>query len=119
MDFITGIFNKANTWLVDQFGELGPLIAVGGLGLLLVLIALPTILSKKKDPFDKLREANDQGAGKSKKRGGLRQSGKNEKLDRFSQYLEPQDEKELSATQLQMIRAGYRSKSAIQIFNFS
>jgi tight adherence protein C len=118
MDFISGLINKANTFLVDQFGELGPLIAVGALGLLLVMVALPTLLSKKKDPFDKLKESS--GAEKrGGKRGGLRQSGKNEKLDRFSQYLEPQDEKELSATQLQMIRAGYRSKSAIQMFNFA
>ncbi len=54
-----------------------------------------------------------------KKKGGLRLSGKNEKLDRFAQYLEPQDEQELSATQLKMIRAGYRAKSSIQMFSFA
>ena len=118
MDYISGLITKLNDWLVSQLGELGPLIAVGGLGLLLVLITLPTLLSKRKDPFDKLRETSE-GGGKGAKRGALRQGGKHQKLDRFAQYLEPQDEKELSATQLQMIRAGYRSKSSIQMFNFA
>lgn len=118
MNFISGLFDKTNTWLVDRFGELGPLIAVGGLGLLLVLVALPTLLNKKKDPFDKLRDTATPGNTGGKK-DRLRVGGKNEKLERFSQYLEPQDEQELSATQLQMIRAGYRSKGAIQMFNFA
>lgn len=118
MTFLTGIFDTTNAWLVDRFGELGPLIAVGGLGVLLCLVALPTLLKKQKDPFRKLRQdrtdAKDGG-----KAAGLRLGGKNEKLDRFAQYLEPQSEEELSATQLKMIRAGYRSKSSIQMFNFA
>ena len=39
-----------NEALIERFGELGPLIAVGGLGLLLVLITLPALLRKQKDP---------------------------------------------------------------------
>ncbi len=118
MDFISGLINKVNGWLVDQLGELGPLIAVGGLGVLLVLVTLPTLLKKRRDPYEKLRGGGaDDGIGE--KGGALRQGRKNEKLDRFAQYLEPQTEEELSATQLQMIRAGYRSKSAIQMFNFA
>lgn len=117
MKFFSTLFENVNAYLVAQLGDLGPLIAVGGLGLLLCLVALPTLLKKQKDPFRQLRE--DRGEGTDGKKRGLRQAGKNEKLDRFAQYLEPQDEKELSATQLQMIRAGYRSKSSIQMFNFA
>lgn len=117
MEFLTNLFDKANAFLVDQLGELGPLIAVGGLGVLLCLVALPTLMKKQKDPYKKLRESRDE--SKSVKSGGLRLGGKNEKLERFAQYLEPQDEEELSATQLQMIRAGYRAKSSIQMFNFA
>ena len=118
MEFISGLFGRANDFLVEQLGELGPLIAVGGLGLLLVVFALPSLLKKQKDPFKSLRESRTA-EGANGKKDGLRQSGKNEKLDRFAQYLEPQDEKELSATQLMMIRAGYRAKSSIQMFNFA
>ena len=113
MKFITNI----NEMLVDRFGELGPLIAVGGLGLLLVLIALPTVLRKQKDPFRKLKDTGGTATGDGEQ--GLRVGGRNEKLDRFAAYLEPQDEQELSATQLKMIKAGYRSKGAIQMFNFA
>ena len=117
MEFISNLIASANTWLVDNLGELGPLIAVGGLGLLLVLVTLPALLKKNKDPFAKVKQGNTASAKADKK--GLRVGGKNEKLERFSQYLEPTDEEELSATQLMMIRAGYRSKSAIQMFNFA
>ncbi len=118
MEFISGLFKNVNDFLVAQLGELGPLIAVGGLGVLLVVATLPSLLKKQKDPFKSLRETRtDDGSGK--KRDGLRVGGKNEKLERFAQYLEPQDEEELSTTQMQMIRAGYRSKSSIQMFNFA
>lgn len=117
MEFLRSLFDKANALLVEQFGELGPLIAVGGLGLLLCLVALPTLMKKQKDPYKKLRES--RGDVTDEKKNGLRIGGKNEKLDRFAQYLEPTDEEELSATQLMMIRAGYRSKSSIQMFNFA
>ncbi|WP_341862543.1 type II secretion system F family protein [Gymnodinialimonas sp. 57CJ19] len=117
MEFLRSLFDKANGLLVEQFGELGPLIAVGGLGVLLCLVALPTLMKKQKDPYKKLRES--RGDVTDDKKNGLRIGGKNEKLDRFAQYLEPTDEEELSATQLMMIRAGYRSKSSIQMFNFA
>lgn len=119
MEFFKNLFDSVNAFLIDQLGDLGPLIAVGGLGVLLCLVALPTLMKKQKDPYKKLRDARD-GEGKAKgKKDGLRLGGKNEKLERFAQYLEPQDEQELSATQLQMIRAGYRAKSSIQMFNFA
>lgn len=115
---ISSIYDGVNAFLVEQFGDLGPLIAVGGLGLLLVLVTLPSLLTKRKDPFQKIKEARlDTGEGTQG--GKLRLGGKNQKLDRFAQYLEPQSVEEMSAAQLQMIRAGYRSKSAIQMFNFA
>lgn len=118
MEFFKSLFDKANAFLVEQMGELGPLIAVGGLGVLLCLMVLPALMKKQKDPYKKLREERGD-ASSAKTVGGLRLGGKNQKLDRFAQYLEPQDEEEMSATQLQMIRAGYRAKSSIQMFNFA
>ena len=56
MQFLTTLFDQANEFLVAQLGELGPLIAAGGLGLLLVLLALPAMLFKKKDPLDRIKE---------------------------------------------------------------
>ncbi len=106
-----------NTLITDSLGDLGPLIVIGTLGLLLVLVALPVILLQKKDPLSKLRDQQNQPDAKLPK--GLRIGGKNEKLDKFKQFLEPQDQDEYGAVQLTLIRAGYRSKGAVQTFHFA
>ena len=43
--------NNINTLLVEKIGPLGPLVVLGGIGLLLILIVLPTMLKKKAEPF--------------------------------------------------------------------
>ena len=95
-----------------------PLIVAGALGLLLILVALPSILFRKKDPLDKLRDMR-LGSDVTDSAHALRRGGKDERLDRFAQYLEPQDQAEFSAAQLQLVRAGYRSKGAVQTFHFA
>ncbi|KKL96478.1 hypothetical protein LCGC14_1844090 [marine sediment metagenome] len=50
--------NDLIAMLTDMLGPLGPMIALGGLGLLLVLATLPFLLTKKPDPLDKLRREN-------------------------------------------------------------
>jgi len=47
------------------------------------------------------------------------ENGKGEMLDKFSEYLEPQGEDELSAARLKLVQAGYRSASAVQTMNFA
>jgi tight adherence protein C len=106
-----------NTYVTDLLGPLGPLFLVGGLGLVLVLLALPAILFQKKDPLSKLKESQTEHSADVPK--GLRVGGKNEKLDRFKQFLEPQNQDEYGAVQLTLIRAGYRSKGAVQAFHFA
>ncbi|MFT6932174.1 MAG: tight adherence protein C [Paracoccaceae bacterium] len=106
-----------NDLLMQYLGPLGSLIAVGALGLLLVVITLPVFLFRRKDPLERLKASNpenirDVGAT-------LRRGGKDERLDRFAQFLEPQDQTELSAMQMTLIRAGYRSKGAVQTFHFA
>ena len=46
----------ANDWLTAMLGPSGPLMAVGMLGVLMILIALPAFLTRKKDSFDRLHE---------------------------------------------------------------
>ncbi len=64
MKFFSSLFETVNDYLVAQLGELGPLIAVGGLGLVLCLVALPTLMKKQKDPFKQLREDRGDVSGK-------------------------------------------------------
>lgn len=118
MKFLTDLFDTANAFIVEHLGEMGPLIVAGGLGVLLILVALPSMLFRKKDPLDKLRDMR-LGNDPTETPHALRRGGKDERLDRFAQYLEPQDQAEFSAVQLQLVRAGYRSKGAVQTFHFA
>lgn len=109
-----------NQMLVDSLGPMGPLFAVGGLGLLLVLITLPIMLKKAPEPFDKIK--NQRTTASTQKEEGLRmgsKGGASDKLQKFSTFLEPQNAEEMSASRLKLHRAGYRAKNAVQLFHFS
>jgi len=107
-----------NELLTGSLGEFGPLIAVGGLGLVLILATLPVLLNKKQDPLDKLRQENERGVvHKSGKR--LRTKQTNNKLEKYKDFLEPQDAKEYSAVRLKLLQAGYHTKDAVRYFHFA
>jgi tight adherence protein C len=110
-----------NAFLVAQLGPLGPIMAMGGVGLILLLIAVPLLLSHKPDRMEKLREervnANKHVSEDPNQQ--LRHAGGMDQLDRFADYLEPQNEEEFSAIREQLIQAGYRSKSAVRTFYFA
>ena len=111
--------NNINATLVNAMGPLGPLVALGGLGLLLILAALPTMLKKKIEPFAKLK-AQRTSTGTPKKQGdALRRGDKNDKLDKFANFLEPQNAEDMSAARLKMLRAGYRGKNSVRTFHFA
>ena len=109
-----------NAFLTERFGEFGPLLIVGLLGMFLILLTLPVLLKKQKDPLDKLK---DQSRGRqtttADKKQALRTgSGKQDKLAKYSNFLEPQDEEEYSAVRLKLLQAGYRSKNAVRTYHF-
>ncbi|MDJ0637543.1 MAG: type II secretion system F family protein [Paracoccaceae bacterium] len=120
MEIVTNLFTTANTWLTDNFGELGPLLIIGVLGMFLVLLTLPILLKKEKDPFDQLRDAARAGARQEGDGPRLRRGrGKNvNKLDKYANFLEPQDEKQYSEVRLKLLQAGYRSKDAVRTYHF-
>lgn len=107
-----------NETLKGAFGELGPLFAVGGLGVLLIVLALPTFLKRRVDPLDRLkREQGGGDSGRGSKR-SLRSADKSAKLDKFASFLEPKNEEEYSATKLKLLRAGYKGKGAVRTYHF-
>lgn len=111
--------SQINTFLTENFGEFGPLLAVGILGIFLILLTLPILMKKTEDPLDKLRRST-QNAEKAK--GGreqkLRFDKKNDKLEKYSTFLEPQNEEEYSAVRLKLLQAGYRSKQSVRTYHF-
>ncbi|MFN3721423.1 MAG: type II secretion system F family protein [Paracoccaceae bacterium] len=112
------IIDQINAMLTDMLGEMGPLLALGFVGIVLIVAALPTMLKKEKDPLDGIRALR---TGKTVAVEKLRRGGpsKADKLERFASYLEPKSAEELSATKLKLLRAGYRGKSAVRVFHFS
>lgn len=121
METLTNIIAQANTILTEQFGDLGPLLIVGVLGMFLVLLTLPILLKKQKDPFEQIRKAAraETTAGGEKKARLRRGRGKGvDKLEKYSSFLEPQDEKAYSETRLKLLQAGYQSKDAVRTYHF-
>ncbi len=117
MEFLSEI----NTMLTDTLGPLGPLLVLGGLGLLLTLIALPTMLKKQPDAFGKLKAQRSSAVAAAAARPGqdLRRGEKVDKLEKFSAFLEPQDVETMTAARLKMLRAGYRAKNSVRMFHFA
>ncbi len=107
------------TMLTDLLGPLGPLIVVGGLGLLLMLITVPVLLKRKADPLDKLKKARDAADMSASPEAKLRTETKNDKLEKYSDFLEPKSEEEYSAIKLKLIQAGYRGKNAVRMYHFA
>ena len=111
------MLESVNNLLIDYFGELGPLIALGVVGLVLILAVLPAMLAQKEDPLDKLRrETKAKTVSKDQR---LRHNTKADKLEKYSNFLEPQDEEEFSAVRLKLLQAGYPSKQAVRTYHFA
>jgi tight adherence protein C len=104
--------------LTEQLGPFGPLLAVGILGMFLVLLTLPILLKKNVDPLDKLKDQARSATAATDKGKMLRSSSKKDKLEKYSNFLEPQDAEQFSAIKLKLLQAGYRSKNAVRTFYF-
>ncbi len=108
-----------NDMLVEMFGPMGPLMAVGALGFLLMLLTIPFLLKKDHDPYDRLKEQTSK-KNDAPDKVRLRQgNGKQDKLAKYSEFLEPKNAEEYSAIQLKLLQAGYRSKNSVRMYHFA
>ncbi|SMX42299.1 type II secretion system F family protein [Maliponia aquimaris] len=112
------MFESLNTMLTDSMGPAGPLIVVAGLAAILIIATIPILMNSKPDPLDKLKQSGQQRMN-ADTRAALRDKKKNDKLNKYAQFLEPQDEKEYSQIRARLMQAGYRSKDAVQIYYLS
>ena len=104
--------------LTDALGPFGPLIAVGTLGVVLMFLAIPILIRGSNDPLDKIKKASHTGGEPDPKK-KLRAGQRNEKLDKYATFLEPQNEKQLSQIRLALMQAGYRDRDAVRYFHFA
>lgn len=114
MDIFTSI-------LGPELGAIAPLLLVGFLALALIIVAAFIFLNQKADPLEKLnKEASPEKlTKKAAKGGGLRTAKSNDKLEKYSTFLEPQNEKEYSAVRQKLLQAGYRSKDSVRFYHFA
>ena len=106
--------------LGEDVAPFGPIILLGVLGFILILLVLPALLKKEVDPLDKLKE-EARGTRKREKSDepSLRYGGKKDKLEKYSNFLEPQNAEDYSAMKLKLVQAGYRSPNAVRMFHFA
>ena len=112
------MLSNLNALLVAKLGPLGPVFALLGLAVILVLATLPTLLKKRVDPLEKLRQQRAS-MGTAQESAALRQKSATDKLEKYAHFLEPQSDEEMSAARLKMLRAGYRSKNAVRTYHFA
>ncbi|MCD9148418.1 type II secretion system F family protein [Pseudophaeobacter flagellatus] len=113
------ILTTAETFLTDQFGAFGPLLVLGVLGVFMVLLAVVLLLNQPEDPLSKLQRDIAPGPHNKPQTERLRQKNRNEQLQKFASFLEPQNAEELSAMELKLRQAGYGSKDAVRVFHFA
>ncbi|MFL4470491.1 type II secretion system F family protein [Tateyamaria armeniaca] len=102
--------------MTDVLGPLGPIIIVGVLGFMMIVLVIVMMMRQPEDPLAKLKKnSHAKQAGSQKER--LRQGARNEQLERFSKFLEPEDVAELSKRQLMLRQAGYQSRDSVRMFH--
>ncbi|RKF16350.1 type II secretion system F family protein [Roseovarius spongiae] len=107
-----------NEMLTGALGPFGPVIAVGTLGVLLVLITVALMMNQREDPLDKLKRAQ-RAPKNTQAQQRLRSGSRNDKLDKYANFLEPQDEKQFSEMRRKLMQAGYRDRDAVRYFHFA
>ena len=105
-----------STMITDMLGPFGPLMLVGMLGVFLILLTLPFLMKKQADPLDRLKASPLKETQKSEKLRGARG---NDKLEKYANFLEPQNVEEYSAIKLKLVQAGYHSKNAVRMYYFA
>ncbi|WP_146590613.1 type II secretion system F family protein [Puniceibacterium confluentis] len=112
------IFSNLNQMIVGLLGPAGPLMVVAGLALVLILATIPVLLMQKPDPMDKLKKTGREKL-EAETKAVLRDKSRNEKLNKYAQFLEPQNEEDLGAVRMKLLQAGYRTKDAVRYFYFA
>ncbi|MEO0358035.1 MAG: type II secretion system F family protein [Pseudomonadota bacterium] len=104
--------------LIDiVFGPLGLIALLGGLGMALILFAVPLFVQANRDPFAQLKVRLQAPIDPGARTARLRRA-RASKLERYRNFLEPQNPEELTAMRLELVRAGYPARSAVQVFFF-
>ena len=112
------LFTNLSAMVTDILGPFGPLLVIGILGIFMIALTIPIFMKKDSDPLSKLKQSKST-QEKDKKSASLRFDHGKDKLEKFSNFLEPKNEDEYSAIKLKLLQAGYRSKTAVRTYHFA
>lgn len=114
------ILNDINAKITEMMGPFGLVILLGAVGVVMIAATLPAMLRKQDDPLDRLKASNRAATAKPVgKAERLRQPSSKDKLEKYANFLEPQNAEEYSAIKLKLLQAGYKSRNAVRFYHFS
>lgn len=109
------MLEKLNTVVTGTLGPDAWIYVAGGAGLVLMLLMLPLLLTRKSEPMDRIaRDRRGAILADDNSKRLARHGARNEHLAKYSQYLDIKDEAEMSKTRALLIRAGYTHKDAVR-----
>lgn len=111
-------FSNFMDMMVANFGNQAPMILFGIIAGMLLLLAIPFMMSKEEDPLDKFAQQVNGTRKLDDGKDRLRHKSANKSLGKYASLLEPKDEKEYSEIRLKLVQAGYRDKDAVRMFHF-
>jgi tight adherence protein C len=110
--------------LVEAFGPLGPAYVLGVFAILLIASVAPILLTRQRDPLDRLGRGSEPGGEPTRARrkeagpaaGSLRAEEGPGRLDAVAKLFEPQEQEKISSAREMLVQAGYRSRAAVQTY---
>ena len=111
-----GLIGSAWSALIETYGPAAPFYVLAAIGVIMMVIALPIVLRKTRDPLERFNFSDDKLRSELVK---LRDDGDDGSLKGIAEYLEPKDQEELSETRKMLRSAGYRGAAAVRKFYFA
>ena len=111
-----GLIGQAWNALIENYGAAAPFYLLGGIGLIMMVIALPLVLRKHKDPLERFSFSDEKLRSDLVR---LRDDADDGSLKGLAEFLEPKDAEEMSETRALLRSAGYRGGSAVRQFYFA
>ncbi len=108
-----GLIGQLWTTFIENYGAAAPFYVLAGIGLIMMVIALPIVLRKHKDPLDRFSFSDEKLRSDLVR---LRDDTDDGSLKGLAEFLEPKDEEEMSETRTLLRSAGYRGVSAVRQF---
>lgn len=110
------VFGQAWAALIENYGAAAPFYVLAGVGIIMMVIALPIVLRKRRDPLERFSFADESLKSDLVR---LREDADDGSLKGMAEYLEPKDKEQMSEVRRMLRAAGYRGGAAVRQFYFA